>query len=125
MDTDDQEVQAMFPIRRRALRTATRGPRHYSPQLEPLEDRTLLTLFTVSAVPDATAQQEAAASVGSSAGAKRAVRAAVVGDAFPAGQGDHRGAFFLGAATDLLQIDTAPDAGQNLGDPITVAFVYS
>jgi hypothetical protein len=82
-------------------------------------------LFTVSAVPDATAEQEAIASIGYSPGERRAVRTSLDCDAFPAGQGLHRGAFYLGSETDLLRIDTAPDAGQNFGDPITVAFTYS
>jgi hypothetical protein len=113
----------MFFILQRKRRTEARGTRH-SPRLEPLEDRTLLTLFMVSAVPDATAQEEAVASVTHSLGEAKVARASLFGEAAPAGQGTHHGAFYLGE-TDSLQIDTLPAIGQNLGDPITVAFAYS
>jgi hypothetical protein len=93
--------------------------------LEALEDRTLLTLFTVSAVPDATADQEAVAQVGYSSGERPVIRAGVFGAARPAGMGNHQGAFYVGSASDLLEIDTAPDVGQNYGDPITVSFLFS
>jgi hypothetical protein len=115
----------MLWLLRRKRRTEARRTRRHSPRLEALEDRTLLTLFTVSAVPDSTAEGEAAASVTHSFGANEVAQASLAGEASPAGQGVHRGAFYLGAPTDLLQIDTAPAAGQQWGDPIAVAFAYS
>jgi hypothetical protein len=115
----------MFFTLRRKPGTEARRTRRHSPRLEALEDRTPLTLFAVSAVPDSTAEQEASASVTCSTGANEVARVSLAGEAFPAGQGVHRGAFYLGAGTDLLQIDTAPEAGQEWGDPIAVAFAYS
>jgi hypothetical protein len=93
--------------------------------LEALEDRLVLTLFTVSSAPDATAYQEAVAQAGASSGERSVIRAGLIGAATPAGMGNHEGSYYLGAANPLLEIDTAPDVGQNYGDPITVAFVFS
>jgi hypothetical protein len=110
----------IFLRRKGGARARRRGPR-----LEVLEDRTVLTLFTVSAVPDHVAAEQATASVTHSAGASPVAHASLAGEAAPAGQGLHHGAFYLGGVSDLLQIDTAPDAGQLLGDPISVDFAYS
>jgi hypothetical protein len=115
----------MFFFLRRKPGTEARRIRRHSLRLEALEGRTLLTLFTVSAVPDSAAEEQATASVTYSSGANEVAQASLAGEAVPAGQGLHRGAFHLGAGTDLLQIDTAPAAGQQWGDPITVAFAYS
>jgi hypothetical protein len=110
---------------RRKLGTEARRTRRHSLRLEALEGRTLLTLFTVSAVPDGVAEEQATARVTYSSGANEVARASLAGEAGPAGQGLHRGAFSLGGGTDLLQINTSPEAGQQWGDPITVAFAYS
>jgi hypothetical protein len=115
----------MFFILRRKLSTEARRIRPQGPRLEGLEQRTLLTLFTVSGVPDSAPEEQATARVTYSSGANEVAQASLAGEAVPAGQGLHRGAFSLGGGTDLLQIDTAPEAGQQWGDPITVAFAYS
>jgi hypothetical protein len=115
----------MFFIMRRRIRAEAGTTRRHNPRLEVLEDRTLLTLFTVSAVPDSAVFSEATASVTYTPGPNQVVRTSLAGDASPAGMGDHRGQFYLGPQTDLLQIDTAPEAGQHVGDPIRVAFLYS
>jgi hypothetical protein len=115
----------MFFIQWRQPRTKTRHTGRQWPRLEPLEDRTLLTLFTVSAAPDAAVDLEATATVTYTSGEVKLAQASLAGDASPVGMGDHHGAFYLGAPSDLLQIDSIPGDGQNLGDPIKVGFTFS
>ena len=107
------------------LKSGRKARGAYKPRLETLEGRALPTLFSVSAPPDTFADQEATAVATATDGPNEVVQAHVAGEATPAGMGTHRGAFYLGPQTDLLQIDSSPEGDQNLGDPIAVAFAYS
>jgi hypothetical protein len=120
-----QEMAPMFFLFRSKNASAAHRRRPRQLSFESLEDRTLLTFFSVVDVPDASAMQEASADVSYTRGEQQSAQMAVNAQAHPAGMGDHAGYFAVGSKSPAFVIDTTPEPGQKIGDPIAVSFEYN
>jgi hypothetical protein len=91
-------------------------------RFEALEARTLPTYFTVVAVPDVSALEDAQAKINYPTDTTQQPTIAITASATPAGEGHHEGFFNVGGPHILIA--TAPESGQNVGDPVTVDFAF-
>lgn len=112
-------------LHKRHPNAGARGRRQSVLHLETLENRTLLTYFSVGQVPSIYTLEQATAAVRIGHDQGPVADVAVMAAAQPAGMGYQSGYFNSdGGQENALRIDTAPDPGQKLGDPIQVAFSY-
>jgi hypothetical protein len=99
--------------------------RHRKPVVEVLEDRTLLTHYSVIDVPDTFAMQQATAEVTSTPGEQPEADMTATAQAHPVGMGDQPGYFQIGSERTAFVIQTTPEPGQEIGDPISVSFSFN
>src|SRR6516225_1864061 len=98
----------------------------FSPRLEILEDRRLLTFFAVLQAPQVDASEMASANVSYPQDPGPVVPVSLACDANPAGMGRHNGYFsVVGDKSRGIIITSLPESGQQLGDPIQVSFQFS
>jgi hypothetical protein len=113
-------------FRNRQRKTDARRFRQAALHLEALENRTVPTVFSVTQVPSTFSLEQATADVQVGQDQGPVADVSVMAAAHPVGMGYQSGYFSIdGEPDNALEIDTAPDAGQQLGDPIQIAFSYS
>ncbi len=95
------------------------------PHLETLENRTLLTVFSVGQVPSTYTLEQATANVQVVQDQGPKADVTVGAAAHPVGMGYQSGYFNTDGQNDLFRIDTAPSPGQQLGQPIKIALSYT